>query len=260
MRRVDKTVHALLTFNPKVIVFVGTVGAGKSTQMKLLDFALKSNGLKVKSTFIKTGHILAFILEDFLARILVARRSVYPIRVLIEDKPLIFKKLFKFWLILDMISVSIRFLSSVYLPLKMGQTILVEEYIPASIADYVYLSRAINFPIKNALFIINYMLRLLRLCKPTLTIFLDACDSCLISRWRRRKSLSEVPDYLKMQRTLLLNFSRNLSDNFLYIDTTNKTIEEVHKLIVDYLNAIGDTCMKSSESQRDDEQSRVHDV
>ncbi|MEM3826624.1 MAG: hypothetical protein QXZ08_03580 [Nitrososphaeria archaeon] len=237
MQHKNRRIHFILTFSPKVIIFVGTVGAGKSTQMKLLSSALKSNGLKVKVTFIKTGHILAYLLESLLARMLVAkRRDVYPIRALIEDKSFIFKKLFRFWLILDMLSVSIRFLFSVFLPLKMGRVVLVEEYIPASIADYVYLSRDINFPIKNILFVVNYMLRLLHVCNPVSTIFLDADDFCLVDRWRRRKSPIEVSDYLKMQRTLLFNLSKNLSDNFLYVDTTNKTIEEVHKLIVIHLN------------------------
>lgn len=221
---------------PGVIVFAGTVGAGKSTQMRFLVSMLKSRGLKVRITFIKTGHIFAHLLETLLAKMLVSRRKdVCSIRALIEYKSFIFRKLFRLWLILDMLSISIRFFFSVYLPSKMGQIILIEEYIPATIADYIYLAKTMNLPVKNIIFAINYMLRLLHMRNPTLTIFLDARDSFLVERWRRRKSLNEKADYLKMQRTLLLNLSKNLSRNFIHIDTTNKTIKEAHRLIVNHL-------------------------
>ncbi len=228
-----------ININPGVIVFVGVVGAGKSTQKNLLASLLRSNGLKIKVSLVKTGHIMAYFLQKLLVKILgIERRDVYPIRALTESRPLIFRKLFKLWLILDVISVSIRFLLSVYLPMKMGRTVIVEEYIPASIADYVYLGKSINFPIKGMIFIINYMLKLFRICNLTSVIFLDACDFCLVDRWRKRKSVNELTDYLIMQRNLLLNLSKNLSSNFLYIDTTNKTIEEVHELIITHLRLI----------------------
>lgn len=220
-------------------MFVGTVGAGKSTQMKLLAFTLKSKGLKTKVTFIKTGHIFAYLLEVFLTRILcLNRKDAHPIRALIEDRPLIFKKLFQFWLILDMLSILVRFIFAVYLPLKIGKVVLVEEYLPATIADYIYLAKAVNLPVKNILFAVNYALKLLCLCSPTLTIFLDASISCLADRWHKRGSLNEKPDYLKMQRTLLLKISKNLSSYFLYINTGDKTMKETHELIVSHIKKL----------------------
>lgn len=219
----------------KVVTFAGTVGAGKSTQMRLLALMLKHKRLRVKITFIKTGHMLAYLLILLLKRVLRGKNDVSPIRALIEYRPVVFMKLFRLWLILDMLSISARFMLAVYFPSKMGHVILVEEYIPASIADYVYLAKTVNFPVRSTFFIVNYMLRLHNLCRPVLTIFLDACDSCLADRWRQRGSLREKLDYLVMQRTLLLNISKNLSDHFIYINTSNKTIKEVHELIANYL-------------------------
>ncbi|MEM3437194.1 MAG: hypothetical protein QXP55_01480 [Nitrososphaerales archaeon] len=231
-------IHIPITFNQKVVVFVGTVGAGKSTQMKLLASMLESRRLKIRITYIKTGHVFAYLLEILLARVLCSKRKdVYPIRALIENRAFIFKKLFRLWLILDMLSISIRFILTVFLPSKIGRVILVEEYIPATIADYIYLAKAVGFPVKYVLFAVNYVLKLLHLCNPILTIFLDASNSCLVDRWHQRGSLNETSDYLKMQRTLLLNVSKNLSNYFLYINTSNKTIKEVHKLIVNYLKS-----------------------
>jgi len=81
---------------PQVIAFIGTVGSGKSTYMKLLYSKLKQKGLRTKISFLKTGHLLAFVLESFLAKMLAGnRKDVFPIRALVEEKPYIFKKIFR---------------------------------------------------------------------------------------------------------------------------------------------------------------------
>jgi len=220
-----------------IIAFVGTVGAGKSTQMNLLASKLREKGLKIKTTLLKTNHLLARLLTLILARILVrCRKEVYPIRTLIEDEPIIFKKLFKLWLILDSFSISLRFLSTVLLPAKMGYIILVEEYIPATISDYMYLSKAVGLPPETSSFAIRSMLRLMHEGGPTQIIFLDAQADALELRWGSRGNLDEKPDYLQTQRTTLLSLSKMLSSyEVLYIDTTNQNIKETHELIVNHL-------------------------
>jgi len=219
-----------------LIVFVGTVGSGKSTQMKLLASELRKKGLKIKTTFLKTNHLLARLLTLILAYILISKNDVYPVRALIEDKPMIFKRLFKLWLVLDLFSISLRFLSTIFLPVKMGYIILVEEYIPATISDYIYLNKAIGLPRETLSFAVRFMLRLMHVGNPTQVIFLDARLETLDLRWKSRGSLDEKPDYLQMQRTTLLSLSRMLSSHrMLYMDTTNRNIRETHNLIVNRL-------------------------
>jgi len=58
----------------RVIAFTGTVGSSKSTHMKLLCSKLKRKGLKTRVSFLKTGHLFAFILEISLARIVASKR------------------------------------------------------------------------------------------------------------------------------------------------------------------------------------------
>jgi len=220
---------------PYIIAFLGTVGSGKSTQMKLLYSKLKWKGLKVKMSFLKIGHLFAFIFEIFLAKIVAGkRRDVFPIRALVEERPRLFKRLFRLWLGLDLISITIKFLACIYAPLRLGYTVLVEEYIPATISDYIYLSKIINFPLKIRSFAINYLLKLMSL-KPTQIIFLDAENDKLAYRWKLRGSFDEKEDYLRMQRTILLKVSKRLSHKFLYIDTGAKTIKETHKLVINCL-------------------------
>jgi len=222
---------------PHIIVFVGTVGSGKSTQIKLLTSKLHKRGLNVKNTFIETNHIFAYLLLLLLARILTrGKRGVYSIGALIEEKPLIFKKLFKLWLTIDLFSITLKFILRVFFPVKMGSIVLVEGYIPATISDYVYISKRMALPLKTSYFTVNFMLRLLHVGGPTQVIFLDARANTLKSRWRLRGSLYERPDYLNMQRTTLKSLSKKLSSHgLLQINTGKLTIEETHKLIVNYL-------------------------
>jgi len=222
---------------PRVIIFIGTVGSGKSTHMELLYSKLKLKGLKVKVSFLKTGNLFAFILEISLARMVASKRKdVFPIRALVEEKPTFFRRIFRLWLGLDLISITLKFLAGIYLPLKLGYTILIEEYIPATISDYVYLSKIVNFPLRVNSFSINYLLKLMNLCGPTQIIFLDAKDDELKTRWKLRGSFDEREDYLQMQRTLLLQMSRELSPyGLICINTEAKTLTETQKLIMSQL-------------------------
>lgn len=221
---------------PQIIVFAGPVGAGKTTQMKLLASELKSNKVKVTVTFLKTGHLFAYILEITLKNILVGKRKdVHPIRSLIKEKPHLFRRLFKLWLILDAVSVFICFLLTIYLPMKMRHIVLVEEYIPATIADYIYLAQVIGLPLKDISFAVSFMVRLLHLGGSIQIIFLDAYNATLKKRWNNRGSLNEKIDYLHMQRSLLLSLSKRFSSLLLYIDTNNKTIKEINAVIINHL-------------------------
>jgi hypothetical protein len=222
---------------PQVIVFVGTVGAGKSTHARLLCLKLKRKGLKTKVSSLKTGHLFAFILEIFLAKIIASKRKdAFPIRILVEERPNLFRRIFRLWLSLDLVSITIKFLASIYLPLKLGYVLLVEEFTPATISDYIYLSRIINFPLKMNSFVVNYLVRLINLCSPTQIIFLDAKNDELKIRWKLRGSFDEREDYLHMQRTLLLQISRKLSTiKLIYVNTGSKTLTESQEIIMSRL-------------------------
>lgn len=204
--------------------------------MKLLAFKLKTRELKVKTTFLKRGHLFTYLLEIALVRLLVGKKKKEcTIRTIVEERPNLFKRLFNLFLILDLMSIFGRFLFKVYFPKKLGYIIIVEEYIQATIADYIYLARVLRLPLKTIPPVVSFMQKLLRFGGSMQTIFLDAPNAVLKKRWSYRMSLNERPAYLQMQRCLLLSISKKLSSSFLYIDTSSSNIEETHKLIMNYL-------------------------
>ena len=224
---------------PCIIAFVGTVGAGKSTQMKLLALKLKKRKFRVMTTTIKRGHLLAHLLEVALAKMLIGRKkNVCSIRVIVEERPDLFKKLFELFLVLNVVSIFCRFLLKIYLPKKLGYVILVEEYIQAAIADYIALSEFVGFHHKSLSVTVKLLSGLAHLGGPIHTIFIDATNDTLKARWFRRNSLSERFDYLGMQRTLLLSVSKNLSSSFFYTNNSDKTIEKTGTIIMNFLKSI----------------------
>lgn len=244
-----------------LFVYVGTVGSGKSTQINNLARGLELEGFKVKKTFLKTGHLFAYLFEVFLAKILVREKLEFsPIRALLQKKAKTFKRLFRIWVLLDLMSITLRFLFKVYIPLKLGYTVLCEEYIPAILADYKYISKNLKLKPSTVSFPLRYISKLGHLAPPTKVIYLDADMNTLLSRWDERGSGKVLPRYIKMQRSLLLSISNNFSPGeLLYINTKNCGIEETLEKVTKNLNlkkrelgdkkTKGNTCLLSSSNQ-----------
>jgi len=203
---------------PRIIAFIGTVGAGKTTHMKLLAEHLRSNRLKVKITWLKVGHLWA-----------------YPFYMLASMGWPIFKNkwIFKMWVVLDMLAISLKFLISIWIPLKVGRIVLVEEYLPAIVADYLHIAR-INGYLPRDIWGLPFIYRLAMLA-PFTSVFLDADDNVLRERWRLRGTPNEKPGYIFMQRKLLLPLTKLLSRSFIYIDTSDSTVKEINYALKEHL-------------------------
>jgi len=222
---------------PQVIVFAGTVGAGKSTHMRLLTSALKNREVKVKSTFLKKGHFFTYILEHILALIFLRKKEkVPPMRALIDKSPHLFAKIFKLWLLFDVYFTAIKFIVNIYIPIKRGNTIIVEEYIPATIASYKYYCERLEISQEIIAFPTRILLRLMSMFS-TQAVFFDAESNILKTRWNLRGSQMESDRYICMQRKILLPVVLDVLPNkVLYIRTDNYSISEVHRMLLTKFN------------------------
>ncbi len=221
-----------------VVVFAGTVGAGKSTQMHLAAASLRSRGVKVRTAFLKSGHIAAFALEHMLVRISGIKRKAHPTRILTEERPELFKRLFGLWVLLDLLSISVKFLVELLIPLKLGFLILVEEYLPATIADYLYLAHTLNYRSKILKWALTLLVKLLQIGKPVKAIFMDASDQELKNRWTARGSFEESLSYISMQRMLLPRLLKEFSEDFTYMFTAKSSVTETHVAVINLVYSL----------------------
>ena len=190
----------------RLIAFLGPVGVGKSTQMKLLAKYLRSSGFRVKVTFLKVGHLWAYPLYKLALMGWPIFRS---------------KHLFKLWMILDIFSIFLRFLITIWLPLKAGYVMLVEEYLPAIAADYLYIAKINGYSPKDVKTIITLAYKL-PMYVPFTSVFLDAEDSMLKIRWKLRGTPDERFGFIFIRRKLLLLLAKFLSRYFFSILLVNQ--------------------------------------
>lgn len=225
-------------FQGKILVFAGPVGSGKSTQIGLLASELRKRGIRVKTTRLKTNHLLARLFTSFVKRVLGGKSDDFSsVRWLFERRPVLFKKLFRFLFTVDVLCIAVIFFLAVYLPMKRGYTVIVEEYIPSTISSYVYLSKGLNVSLKSLSPMFNFLLGLVSLAKPSLVIFLDSTNKDLKMRWRERGSPVERLDYLRMQRTTLLSLLEDFISikEMILIDTNNQTPRQTYDVIKEHL-------------------------
>lgn len=223
----------------ELIVFLGPVGVGKSTHAILLCRVLRKRGSKVFGKFtIKTHHLPGYALERFFVRVaLRGLNSKYvkytPIRVLFENKPHLFHRIFKLWYIIDFISMLLTFSTITVLPLRLGYVVVIEEGLLATLADYLWLSRLAGIDWKEKLLRIPFRI-LLTLCfayRPSFVIYLDAEFGVLQERWRLRGTPEERYDYVLMQKKLLRALCKKFYCCYI-IDTTNNIVLETAKQIL----------------------------
>lgn len=219
-----------------IVAFVGSVGAGKTTHINMLYSYLKMQRIKVIKTVLKINVLLTHIFLIVLCKIYgldISKR--YPIRALIDDRKDVLISVLDLWLFIDIVSIIIKFFIRIYIPHKLGYIVLVEDFLIATIVDYNYLARELNISDKY----FNKNIRLARYLLSLITddmfvFFLDADLNILKDRWSKRGSPIEVDSYIYIQKNDLLRFASSFP-NYIYINTSNYSVEEVHKCIIQKL-------------------------
>ena len=221
-----------LKSKPFIIVFDGLVGAGKSTQIKVLSVLLeKKYGLKVGKSWIKTNHLLAYILTKILLKIL--RENGLEMRYLLLRGRRIFARIYSLWLLLDAISITIKVIIDIFIKSLFKDVILVEEYIPSIISDYYYFNKklGINYLPRTFNIIISYLLGLLTK-RDSLIVYLYSPTSELRLRWLKRGTPPEIVEYLQVQSKTLRRIIEALPGDKLVINTSRYSISETSRIII----------------------------
>ncbi|MFY3740881.1 MAG: thymidylate kinase [Candidatus Nitrosomirales archaeon] len=203
---------------PPAIIFFGPDGSGKTTQAELLIKELRRNGIRSRKLWLRSLHTFAFLISK-VAMHTMGLQSVYDFRARYSHK-----KFFKgIWYTIEFCSILPLILFRLQLPLMKGYTIVAERYVIDWIVSLSYVSR--NERLLDSSF---GRAALKFIPKNSSLIYIDATYDAISSRGRNEDSL----EYIEFQRRLYQEIARRL--NAKVIDTSDKTLQEVHKLICQY--------------------------
>lgn len=219
-----------------ILTFIGPVGVGKSTQIALMKEYLRSRKIKVCTTFIKSSHILTHIIHWPLLQFGFYEEVSYQgnsIRICPPKR--IFARLLSLWSFLDMISIATKFLFTVYIPLKLGYVVLIEEGPMMTLLTYrEALPQLYNTRRKTPLMALTLLGWISR--QNHMNIIFDADDRELTERRKSRSyRRNELPEYIALQRKWIEHL--NLEET-IFIETSGESVVGVHRKILSALEKL----------------------
>ena len=213
-----------------IVVLLGPVGVGKSTQMALLKNYLQNKKNRTVSTSIKSNHMLSYLLRIFLVHLGCSEKSVFPDgTTIVSPKKYVVNRLMPLLAFLDTISIALKFFSEVFIPFHFGFTVLIEEGPAMTLHTY---SECYPEFFRTNPRVVRFSSSLLGwiLSKNHAQIVMDTTDDELDGRRRSREfRRTELPEYVISQRQWVKNM--DFQGTF-HIETNSKTINEVHRKIV----------------------------
>jgi len=214
---------------------MGPVGVGKSTHMRLLGNYFESQNARVVWSFIKSGHMLSYILRKALIAFGACEKVMYPDGLArVYPRRDIVRRLFRLWCFLDAFSIVVKFFFSIYIPYKLGFTLLIEEGLSMTLFTYCKSFPHFFDTEPKDLKLFSSLLGWIQSKSHHVNIVLDA-NADELSRRRRYRSFrqDELLDYISMQKKWIE--AMDLGDT-IFIETTGKPILVVHDNIVAALN------------------------
>lgn len=230
---------------PRLIHFFGPDGSGKSTQADILVDVLKRRGFRVKKSWLRAHHTLAFVLWKLLVRI-GFYRTVTNCFGISTKIPAVNrdKSLGQFWSVVEFLSV-LPHVWRINLSLSRGHCVVAERYVLDTVTSIAYTVNDASFPKSH----VSRMLQRL-IPNKTVFVFLDSdyetirqrrsptrCalgDDCMSNRLS--KSSIEPRSYIDFQRASYAVLARSFHS--LTINTSLTSVEETSKLILQHLNAV----------------------
>jgi len=218
---------------PRLIIFDGPEGAGKTTQAQYLASWLKAQGIKHCNAVIRNNHLFAFLLIKLL--IVLGRRYEYDYpnggKYVFVDKAIL-QRVGKLWQLFDVLSTLVVDLFRVRIPSLLGFIVIVERYIPDACLNMFHVAHFFGLSRSWTLKCIRFLLRFAQQ-RDVLLVYLDAPYNELENRYLQRGSYVEPVDYLYFQKKHA-SFLRQQYPS-LYLDTCKSTLSETSRIVVAHM-------------------------
>lgn len=211
------------------VIFLGSVGVGKSTQLSLLQSYFRHNNVSVSRCFLKSfyPHMLRTIAR--FGHKMFDERDDGSVVVTLD--PSVAKRIMKGMLVIDVAAVLTAYLLTIKLPLYFKDVILVEESLPGTIMEYMDAAWKGVVDTSFAVRLIKFLLLIIYKEQP-LMIILVTKREVLRERWVRRQSPFETERYLESQNRVIQSIIKFHERKIVVYDDGN-TVKEIHDTIVD---------------------------
>lgn len=218
----------------KIIAFIGPNGAGKSIQMDLLIAYLKKRNIRVRNTWVASHHLFVWVLGILLVKLGYPKdhwTTVNPhlpptvdFAFLVKGKGKLVRINKLLLLMLELFNLVIVDLFKVRIPRLFGYCIVIEKYLPVTLADLTQIFGSKFLDSLPARFLLSLIPEDLH------CVFLNATYESLL---KRRGTKTEPRHYLELQCAICEWYAKN--NPCLVIDTSKTSIKDTHESIIDYL-------------------------
>lgn len=216
---------------PIILTFIGPVGVGKTTQMRLLSKYFESKNRKTVKTYIKSAHGLSYLLLIFF-KIVGISKKVVGIDDLVSYRPSrkFRKRITPLWNLTETISIIGKFFFTVYLPYILGYDVIIEEGLRMSIEHHKYFTPHFIGVEPAQPLLLEVLLNWI-CSRRHLDIILDAEEHEIVERRRSRSFRTiESEKFVELQRRAM---SKMKGPNLIHINTSGKSKLSVHNTIIE---------------------------